>query len=87
MGDIIQFPRKVKVAQVFNSGLFCLTVENVKKVTIYNTSIMLWFSDKDEDEDAIWDLVLEYATVDEAKESYNELLNTLRELRFTLIDK
>ena len=87
MGDIIQFPRKVKVAQVFNSGLFGLTVENVKKVTIYNTSIMLWFSDKDEDEDAIWDLVLEYATVDEAKESYNELLNTLRELRFTLIDK
>lgn len=85
MGDIIQFPRKVKVAQVFNSGLFGLTVENVKKVTIYNTSIMLWFSDKDED--AIWDLVLEYATVDEAKESYNELLNTLRELRFTLIDK
>ena len=82
MGDIIQFPRKVKVAQVFNSGLFGLTVENVKKVTIYNTSIMLWFSDN-----AIWDLVLEYATVDEAKESYNELLNTLRELRFTLIDK
>ena len=82
MGDIIQFPRKVKVAQVFNSGLFGLTVENVKNVTIYNTSIMLWFSDN-----AIWDLVLEYATVDEAKESYNELLNTLRELRFTLIDK
>lgn len=85
MGDVIQFPRKVKVAQVFNSGLFGLTVENVKKATIYNTSIMLWFSDKDED--ATWDLTLEYATVDEAKESYNELLNTLRELRFTLIDK
>lgn len=85
MGDIIQFPRKVKVAQVVSSGLFGLTVENVKKAAIYNTSIMLWFSDKDED--AIWDLVLEYATVDEAKESYNELLNTLRELRFTLIDK
>lgn len=85
MGDVIQFPRKVKVAQVFNSGLFGLTVENVKKVTIYNTSIMLWFSDKGED--ATWDLTLEYATVDEAKESYNELLNTLRELRFTLIDK
>ena len=67
---------------MFNSGLFGLTVENVKNVTIYNTSIMLWFSDN-----AIWDLVLEYATVDEAKESYNELLNTLRELRFTLIDK
>ena len=82
MGDIIQFPRKVKVAQVVSSGLFGLTVENVKKATIYNTSIMLWFSDN-----AIWDLVLEYATVDEAKESYNELLNTLRELRFTLIDK
>ena len=58
---------------MFNSGLFGLTVENVKNVTIYNTSIMLWFSDN-----AIWDLVLEYATVDEAKESYNELLNTLR---------
>lgn len=85
MGDIIQFPRKVKVAQVFSSGLFGLTVENVKKATIYNNSIMLWFSDKDEG--AIWDLVLEYATVDEAKKSYNELLNTLRELRFTLIDK
>ena len=82
MGDIIQFPRKVKVAQVVSSGLFGLSVENVKKATIYNTSIMLWFSDN-----AIWDLVLEYATVDEAKESYNELLNTLRELRFTLIDK
>lgn len=83
MGDIIQFPKVVQIAQVFNSGLFGLVVDNVKRVTIYETSVMIWFSDKPED--STWDMSLEYESVEEAQASYEDLLDTLRQLRFKVL--
>lgn len=81
MGDIVQFPRIVKINSLTNEGVFTLTVENIKEIKLYECSILIWFWEGAEN-NRPWDLTLEYASREEAEDSYNELLSALREIRF-----
>ena len=81
MGELIQFPQIVKINSLTNEGVFTLTVENIKEIKVYEASILVWFWESSEN-NRPWDLTLEYASPQEAEDSYNELLSALREIRF-----
>ena len=81
MGDVVQFPKVVKINSLTNEGVFTLTVENIKEIKGYECSILIWFNEGSEN-NRPWDLTLEYASREEAEDSYNELLSALREIRF-----
>ena len=81
MGDVIKFPRVVKISSLTNEGVFTLTVENIKEVKLYECSILIWFNEGAEN-NRPWDLTLEYASPQEAEDSYNDMLSALREIRF-----
>ena len=81
MGDVVQFPKVVKINSLTNEGVFTLTVENIKEIKVYECSILIWFNEGSEN-NRPWDLTLEYASREEAEDSYNELLSALREIRF-----
>ena len=81
MGDVVQFPKVVKINSLTNEGVFTLTVENIKEIKVYECSILIWFNEGSEN-NRPWDLTLEYALREEAEDSYNELLSALREIRF-----
>ena len=81
MGDVVQFPRVVKINSLTNEGVFTLTVENIKEIKVYECSILIWFNEGSEN-NRPWDLTLEYGNNREAEDSYNELLSALREIRF-----
>ncbi len=80
VSNIIKFPRKVQISTLFNAGLYGLTVDNIEKVTVKDAAIYIWFY-KDEN-DRVWDLSLEYETSEEARSSYDDLVNNLRKIRF-----
>ena len=86
MGDIVQFPRIVKINSLTNEGVFTLTVENIKEIKVYECSILIWFNEGSEN-NRPWDLTLEYGNNREAEDSYNELLSALREIRFNTLNK
>ena len=77
MGDVVQFPKVVKINSLTNEGVFTLTVENIKEIKVYECSILIWFNEGSEN-NRPWDLTLEYASREEAEDSYNELLSGLR---------
>ena len=81
MGELVQFPQIVKINSLTNEGVFTLTVDNIKEVKLYECSILIWFWEGAEN-NRPWDLTLEYASREEAEDSYNELLSALREIRF-----
>ena len=81
MGDVVQFPKVVKISSLTNEGVFTLTVENIKEVKLYECSILIWFWEGAEN-NRPWDLTLEYASPQEAEDSYNDILSALREIRF-----
>ena len=81
MGDVVQFPKIVKINSLTNEGVFTLTVENIKEIKVYECSILIWFNEGSEN-NRPWDLTLEYGNNREAEDSYNELLSALREIRF-----
>lgn len=81
MGKLIEFPKVVKLATLWNEGIFGISCDNVCDVTVHETSIMIWFSEGKED-GRPWDLSLEYATPQDADTSYHELLDALRQIRF-----
>ena len=81
MGELIQFPKIVKISSLTNEGVFTLTVDNIKEVKLYECSILIWFWEGTEN-NRPWDLTLEYASAQEAENSYNDMLNVLREIRF-----
>lgn len=81
MGEIIQFPKIVKINSLTNEGVFTLTVENIKEVRLHEASILIWFWEGTEN-NRPWDLTLEYASSQEAEDSYNDMLSALREIRF-----
>ena len=81
MGELIQFPKIVKINSLTNEGVFTLTVENIKEVKLHEASILIWFWEGVED-NRPWDLTLEYASSQEAEDSYNDMLSVLREIRF-----
>ena len=81
MGELVQFPQIVKINSLTNEGVFTLTVDNVKEIKVYEASILIWFNEGSEN-NRPWDLTLEYASREEAEDSYNELLSALREIRF-----
>ena len=81
MGDVVQFPKVVKINSLTNEGVFTLTVENIKEIKVYECSILIWFNEGSEN-NRPWDLTLEYGNNREAEDSYNELLSALREIRF-----
>ena len=81
MGELIQFPKIVKISSLTNEGVFTLTVDNIKEVKLYECSILIWFWEGAEN-NRPWDLTLEYASREEAEDSYNELFSALREIRF-----
>ena len=81
MGELIQFPKIVKINSLTNEGVFTLTVENIKEVRVHKASILIWFWEGAEN-NRPWDLTLEYASPQEAKDSYNDMLSALREIRF-----
>ena len=81
MGDVVQFPRIVQINSLTNEGVFTLTVENIKEIKVYECSILIWFSEGSEN-NRPWDLTLEYASPQEAEDSYNDMLSALREIRF-----
>ena len=86
MGELIQFPKIVKISSLTNEGVFTLTVDNVKEVKLYECSILIWFWEGTEN-NRPWDLTLEYASPQEAEDSYNDMLNALREIRFNTLNK
>lgn len=81
MGKIIQFPKIVKIKSLTNEGVFTLTLDNIKEVRLYEASILIWFWE-DAENGRPWDLTLEYASPQEAEDSYNDMLSVLREIRF-----
>ena len=81
MGDVVQCPKVVKINSLTNEGVFTLTVDNIKEIKVYECSILIWFNEGSEN-NRPWDLTLEYASPQEAEDSYNELLSALREIRF-----
>ena len=81
MGDVVQFPKVVKINSLTNEGVFTLTVENIKEIKVYECSILIWFNEGSEN-NRPWDLTLEYASAQEAEDSYNDMLSALREVRF-----
>ena len=81
MGELIQFPKIVKINSLTNEGVFTLTVDNIKEIKVYECSILIWFNEGAEN-NRPWDLTLEYGNNREAEDSYNELLSALREIRF-----
>ena len=81
MGDVVQFPKAVKISSLTNEGVFTLTVDNVKEIKVYEASILVWFNEGAEN-NRPWDLTLEYASPQEAEDSYNDMLSVLREIRF-----
>lgn len=83
MGDLIQFPKKVEIAQLFNEGLFGLSVNSIAKVNVFETSIMIWFVN--DDDDRVWDLQLEYPTVEDAQASFDEMNKAIKKMRFKVI--
>ena len=86
MGEIVQFPQIVKISSLTNEGVFTLTVENIKEVKLYECSILIWFWEGTEN-NRPWDLTLEYASPQEAEDSYNDMLSALREVRFNTLNK
>lgn len=81
MGELIQFPKIIKINSLTNEGVFTLTVENIKEVRVHKASILIWFWEGAEN-NRPWDLTLEYASPQEAEDSYNDMLSALREIRF-----
>ena len=81
MGDVVQFPKVVKINSLTNEGVFTLTVENIKEIKVYECSILIWFNEGSEN-NRPWDLTLEYGNNREAEDSYNELLSALSVIRF-----
>ena len=81
MGDLVQFPQIVKISSLTNEGVFTLTVDNIKEIKVYEASILVWFLEGAEN-NRPWDLTLEYASPQEAEDSYNDMLSVLREIRF-----
>ena len=81
MGDVVQFPKVVKINSLTNEGVFTLTVENIKEVKLYPPPPSIRFNEGSEN-NRPWDLTLEYGNNREAEDSYNELLSALREIRF-----
>ena len=81
MGNVVQFPKVVKINSLTNEGVFTLTVENIKEIKVYECSILIWFNEGSEN-NRPWDLTLEYGNNKEAENSYKELLSALREIRF-----
>lgn len=81
MGELVQFPQIVKINSLTNEGVFTLTVDNIKEVKLYEASILIWFNEGSEN-NRPWDLTLEYASSQEAEDSYNDMLSVLREIRF-----
>ena len=81
MGDVVQFPKVVKIDSLTNEGVFTLTVDNIKEIKVYEASILIWFWEGTEN-NRPWDLTLEYASAQEAEDSYNDMLSVMRELRF-----
>ena len=81
MGELVQFPQIVKINSLTNEGVFTLTVDNIKEVKLYECSILIWFWEGAENSRP-WDLTLEYASPQEAEDSYNDMLSVLREIRF-----
>ena len=81
MGDVVQFPKIVKISSLTNEGVFTLTVDNIKEIKVYEASILIWFNEGSENSRP-WDLTLEYGNNVEAEDSYNDILSVLREIRF-----
>ena len=81
MGELVQFPQIVKINSLTNEGVFTLTVDNIKEAKLYECSILIWFWEGTEN-NRPWDLTLEYASAQEAEDSYNDMLSVLREIRF-----
>ena len=81
MGELIQFPKIVKIKSLTNEGVFTLTLDNIKEVKLYEASILIWFWE-DVENSRPWDLTLEYASPQEAEDSYNDMLSVMREIRF-----
>ena len=86
MGEIIQFPKVVKIASLTNEGVFTLTVNNIVEIRVHEASILIWFNEGSENSRP-WDLTLEYASHEDAEDSYNDMLSTLREIRFNILNK
>lgn len=81
MGDVVQFPKIVKISSLTNEGVFTLTVDNIKEIKVYECSILIWFWEGAEN-NRPWDLTLEYASREDVEDSYNDMLSALREIRF-----
>ena len=70
----------MQIASLWSEGLYGLTVDHMHKITVKDTSIYIWFHE--DDEDRPWDLSLEYGSPEEAQNSYDDLIDSLRKIRF-----
>ena len=84
--NVIPFPKIVKIASLTNEGVFTLTVDNMCDVNVNGSSIYIWFSEGRE-EGRPWDLSLEYSSPKEAAESFKEMAEAIKEIRFREFNK
>ena len=72
-------PKVVKLNTLWSQILAGLTVDNIKKVTVYETAVHIWFSDPEEERP--WDLTIEHPTKEDALDDYHALLDAMRKIR------
>jgi len=81
LGNIVDFKKVVKIATLTNEGVFSVTIDNLTDVSIHECSIYLWFHEGRLD-GRPWDLSLEYGSPQEAQDSFDEMADAIREIRF-----
>ena len=85
MGELIEFPKVVKVASLWNEGLFGWTIDTIREIKVYESSILIWFNEGSEN-NRPWDLSLKYSSNEEAEDSYSDMLSAMREIRFNQLN-
>ena len=85
MGDLIRFPRKVEIPQLFSEGQFGITSNNIARAIVNDTNILIWFVNTKDNR--AWDLQLSYATTADAENSLKELERLIRKMKFSIVDK
>ena len=83
MGDIVEFPRVIKIATLWSEGQFGLTVDNISTVSLKDNEIMIWFGD--DTEERPWDLSLVYPNNTVAENSYNEFQKAFRRMKVKVV--
>lgn len=83
MGDIVEFPKTIRIATLWSEGQFGLTVDHISTVRLNENEIMVWFGD--DTEERPWDLSLVYPNNTIAENSYNEFQKAFRRMKVKVV--